>query len=349
MLRTIYNPYMHGERPFEKVEYMPGFGFYGMGVAEIDEWAQRSVSRMLNSAVDAAFLSNSVMLSVPRGMGVDPDTPIYPGKLWYTGPNEKVSPVQMGSPHPQLFQLVSGFMQWAEQRTSVSDLRQGDVSGLPSRTPASTVLQVLNEGNKRFDMVLSNMREGAYKRIGFRLLQNLIQISRDDPRYIALAVQSLGEKDGSVVAEVLRGQVHTVEANFGIDLTATSSQANKENDKQATIFLAQQMAQMYPQLLQYAQLLAQASGDQQLVLAAVQAAMNGTTELMRRLVETHDIQNPEKFIPQAAAAAPPAPPGPAAAAQPALGAPGAALGGSTGAAPFAQGPAAILSLLGVGS
>jgi len=74
-----------------------------------------------------------------------------------------------------------------EQRTGVSELRQGDVANLPSRTPASTVMSVLSEGKKKFDMVLANLREEAMGKIGQHILQNLVQINKLDRRYEGLA------------------------------------------------------------------------------------------------------------------------------------------------------------------
>ena len=351
ILRATHNPYVHGKRPFEVARYLPGFGFYGLGVAEIDEWAQLSISRLLNSAVDNAFLANTIMAGVPMGMGISPDEPFYPGKLWPLGPNEKIQEIQIGRPYPGMMPLIQGFMQWSEQKTSISELRQGDVSSIPSRTPASTVMQVLNESNKRFDMILGNMRAGALHNIGLRMLQNLVQISKDDPRYIALAIQSLGEQDGMLVADVLRGPVHTLESMFGVSVTATSSQANKEMEKQNAIFLSQQASQMYPQLFQWAQMLMQATQDSTLMLGVAQAGYSGTLELLKQLLVAHDQQNLEDFMPppmqptqQQPPMLPPGMPQQGGAVPPALG----GLGGPAGAGPLAQGAPALMSLLGLG-
>lgn len=346
ILRATHNPFLHGKRPFEAARYLPAFGFYGMGAAELDEWAQLASSRLLNSAIDNAFLANTVMLGVPMGANISPDEPIYPGKIWPLGPNERISEIKMGQPYQGVNQLINSFMQWSEMRTGVSELRQGNITGLPSRTPASTVMSVLNEGSKRFDMILGNMREGPLKNLGVRTLQNIIQISKDDPRYIALAMEALGPEDGQKVAEILSGPVHRVEALFGVSVTATSSQVNREVEKQNTMLLAQTMGQLYPQLLQYAQLLAQTSGDPQMVASVAQAAFNGIVELQRRLLESYDIQNPQEYVPQQMGQEEPGMPGmPGAGPSPgALG----GLGGPQGAGPFAQGASSILPFLGIG-
>ena len=347
VLRATHIPLAHGRRIFEAGKYLPGFGFYGMGVAEVDEWAQIAISRLLNETINNASLANTVMLGVPLGANISPDEAIYSGKVWPLGPNERISEVRMGQPYPGMFQIINDLSQWAEQRTGVSEIRQGNVSGLPSRTPASTVMQMMGESNKRFDMILANLREGPLLNIGSGILQHLTQISKDDPRYIALAMQVLGEADGAKVAAVLQGGMQDVEATFGVSVTATSSKVNKEVDKQNLIGLAQFMGQMYPQQMQYAQALVQMQMAGPEILAGVlQAAYTGTSEITRRLVEAYDIQNPEQYLP--APLAPPQPMGMPG--MPGMAPGGAAplpAGGPQAAGPLAQAPDPLAMLLGL--
>ena len=361
ILRATHNPFLHGERPFEAVPYIPGFGFYGVGVVEADEWAQIAMTRLLNAAVDNTLVANSRMYSAPLGTNISPDEPIHPGKIWLLGPNESIGEVRLGEVYPSMFQLMDRFMQWSEARTGVSELQQGNVSNLPGRTPASTVLSVLSEGAKKFDMVLANLRL-AFGNIGKRVVQNLVQISKDDARYKTLAVQTLGEQDGVAVGQILSGSVHDIEEIYGVAVTATSSQVNREVEKQSFTALAQMAAQTYPQLVQYAQALSQISEDPTILAQTMEAAYTGQVELFKRLLETFDIQNPEEYLPalatQAAVGAGPAPGQPGPAEQPeAEGAPGAVpgaggfatapAGGPQGSGPFAQGADQVAELLGL--
>lgn len=345
VLRAIHVPLAHGKRIFEAGTYLPGFGFYGMGVAEINEWAQLAVSRLLNETINNASLANTVMLGVPLGANIMPDESVYPGKVWPLGPNERISEVRMGQPYSGMFQIINDVLNAAQQRTAVSELRQGDITGLPSRTPASTVMQLMGESNKRFDMMMANLRDGALSNIGSRALQHIIQISKDDPRYIAFAMQAMGEKDGAIVASILQGPVQDIEANFGVAVTATNSKVNKEIDKQNLIGLAQFLGQMYPQQMQYAQALVQMGGaGPELIVGVLQAAYNGTSEMQRRLVEAYDIQNPEQYTPPPA---PPAQPQMMPGMQPGMGAPVSAGMAPKNVSPVLPDQAAIASLLGL--
>lgn len=346
VLRAIYMPFDHGKRPFSSAPYIPGFGFYGVGLAEADEWAQLAMTRILNATLNNAFISNTKMFAVPMGANISPDEPIYPGKIWPLGNGERIDAINLGDVNQSMFQLFDRFMQMAEARTAVSELRQGNMSSLPGRTPASTVMSVLSEGSKRFDMVLANLRADALADIGQRTVQNLVQISRTDPRWVAFAMTTLGTQDGAAVASILRAPVAEIEDLFGINVTATSSQTNKEVDKQSQIALAQYMSQMYPQLVQYAQALSQLSQNPQILLSTIQAAYTGQIEISKRLLEASDVQNPETMLPAVASQAqgtPGAPPQPGVA--PGIAAP---LGGPAGAGPFAQGAGQIGQLLGLG-
>ncbi len=105
-------------------------------------------------------------------------------------------------------------------------------------------------------------------------------------------------------------------------------------------------SQFYPQMFQYAQGLAQV--DQQagaaLLAATLQAAFQGSSELMKRVLETFDIQNPDIYLPQPSGSsqALPAQTGVPAGAQ------AQALGGAFGPSPLAQGMNPLMSLLGIG-
>lgn len=356
VLRSIHIPFLHGSRPFDHANYFPGFGFYGQGLVEADEWAQLALSRLLNSALDSTFLANSKMYGVPQGSMVSFDEPIYPGKIWTLGQGEQIREISMSDVHQGMWQIMDRISQWAESRTGVSELRQGNLTDLPSRTPAATTLSILQEGSKKFDMILANLREPTMGNIGQKILQNIVQISRDDPRYARLALQVLGQEDGAKVVQVLSGPVHDIEDKYGILVSATSSQVNKEVEKQNILALAQTAgAQIYPQMMQYAQGITQLTQDPKVLVDTLLAAYSGQAEFLKRLLEAFDIQNPEVYIPASADALQAATSGeqqqqgqPAGPGTPAAGPAPVPLGGPAGAGPFSQAPGQVGSLIGLG-
>ena len=294
ILRAIHNPWLHGKRSFEVQQYMQTFSILGKGVAEMTESMQAIATKLLNAQVDNVLLANTRMWAMPQGSLISPDEPIYPNKMWMLQPGEDIQSLQMGEVYPSIFQLMAQVQQMSETRTSVSELRQGDISALPSRTPATTVLSLLQEGNKKFDMILGNLRMGALAHIGKRIFQMIAQRHQQgDKQWARLATDMLGEDDGRKVIEVLELPVSVLETGLGIEVTATSGQVNKEVQKQSMVALAQFLAQAYPQMVQAATIM----GDNKLAAAASVATYNGGVEVLRRLLEAFEIQNPERYLP----------------------------------------------------
>ena len=294
ILRATYNPYFHGQRPFENVRFLPGFGFYGIGMAEIDEWAQETMTKLLNAQIDNVMVANTRMYTVPRGMNASND--VFPGKTWAVGPGEQVGEVRLGDIYPSLPTTMTFMLQMAESRVGVSELRQGNISNLPSRTPAATTLTALQEGKNRHDEVMASMRL-PFGRIGVRVLQLVAQYMQEDPqRWQQYFNATLGQTDAALVLEVLAQPVSEIGDTFGVVPTATSSAANKEADKQNFVAVLQLVSQIYPQLVQTAMLIEQAPPGSIAAQTAL-SAYTGGVELLKRLLERFDIQNPEQYVP----------------------------------------------------
>ena len=295
ILRILHNPFMHGKWPFHVTQYLPNFGIYGKGIAEIDEWAQNMTTILLNAQIHNVLLSNTQMFAAPLGSNIQPGEAIYPGKVWMVAPGEEMKSIQMGQVHPSIFQSLSGMMQFAEMRTGVSEIRQGNLSGLPSRTPATSLLSILREGNKRFDMILNNTRD-VHSEMGLRMFQNVAQHFRDDPlAWKMFFEQALGQQDAAYVLEVLSGSVASIEESFGVELTATAAQVNKEVEKQSFIGLMQIVGQIGAQLVQVAQLIMQSPPGTP-VYETGAAMFTGGVQLLKQLLQRFDIQNPSEYL-----------------------------------------------------
>lgn len=296
VLRALHNPFLHGKRPYEAINYLPTQGIYGVGIIEKDEWAQQALTKLINAQVDNALIANTRMFSAPEGGSVQPGEPIYPGKIWLHERGEQIDAMQAGEIYPSLPQTISQFMQISENVTGVSEVRQGNVSELPSRTPASTTLQLLQEGSKRFDFILSNMRE-PFGRLGMKVLQNLAQYHRDNPvKWRQYFRNTLGPQDADQFIDVLEKPIHNIEQGFDISLQATSSQANREAEKQNFLSMIQLVGQVGSQLIQLAQL-AEGSPQGSATQQTAARLFRGGTELLEELLERFDFQDADDIAP----------------------------------------------------
>lgn len=356
ILRATYNPFWHSKRPFDKIRYLEGPGFYGIGVSELDDWAQTTMTKLLNAQIDNITLANTRMYAAPRGSNIEPGEAVYPGKIWMLGPGEAIGEVRLGDTYQSLPQVMGMVQNWAESRTAMPELRQGNISGLPSRTPAATTMSVLNEGKARQNEIIGSMRDPLGE-IGLKVLQLCSQYyTQDQQKWAAYFTSTLGEADAANVLQVLDNPVDRIGSYYGILPTATSAAANKEVEKQSFIAVVQLISQIYPQLVQTALLVEQAPQGS-LASASALAAYTAGVELLKRLLERFDIQNPESYVPNLQAVQemqaqmqPPVPGG----GQPGQGQGGgpeaqfAPLGGFFGPGPFQGAPKQMGELLGLG-
>ena len=312
LLRPVYNYFMHGQRPYDVIRYFPGEGFYGIGVCEQKEMFQTAQSEMFNFTYDSVLLGNSIMLAAKAGSNIAPGEPIYPTKVWVTdgSPKDELMPFQMGTTRQDLPEFHALIANLAQQRTGVADLRPQD---LPSRMPATTMLSVMQEGSRRPDLTLKDMRYEGMSTVGLRILQNCQQFIgtpsiRGDTRILDWATEVLGATDGQQVIQKLTTPMENVEAGIGVSLTATSGSANKEVERQSIVGLLQLAGGLYPQFLQAATVAQQSmdpqTGQMSMVGQVAMESMTGLTELFRRLLEQYDIRNPEAILPDVAQAQP---------------------------------------------
>ncbi len=295
MLRGVYFPNSHGKHAFHFTNYLPGMGILGIGMAEVDEWAQEASTDLLNAQIDNARLANTRMYKAPLGANFQQGSAIYPGKVWYLGPDEDVGEVRLSELYPSGFTLLQNLMQFSELRSGVSELRQGNLSGLPSRTPATSLLSILREGNKRFDMIHANFRD-VHGEMGLRMMQNVAQRAQEDPQgWLAFFAQAIGETDAAKILEVLTSaEVDEIEEAFGISVTATSAQVNKEVEKQSFIGMLQITQQIYQALVQTAILMAQVPDP--IVQETAKAAFASGVDILAQLFERFDVKNPQEHL-----------------------------------------------------
>jgi len=264
---------------------------------------QDTISAVLNYDIDKILLTNAPMLAFKEGANILPNEQIFPGKLWpLTDPDKDLKPIFLAAPGSYDLNSLMAFLQeGAKQRTGVTDLQAGTIGAIPSRTPATTIQALLQEGNTRFDMSLQDVRLSGLNHVGLQILQLLQQQAGnvvnnpDGKKYVALAAMVLGQPEGQYVATALQLPFEAIETGIGVQLTATSGTANKELAKQSQLSLLQLYAQLGPQFLQLAQVIQQAPGSPMAEVAT--QLFRGGAEFMTRLMEQFDVRNAEDLIP----------------------------------------------------
>jgi hypothetical protein len=214
-----------------------------------------------------------------------------------------------------------------ERRNGIGDLQIGNMQSLPSRTPATTTLSLMQEGSRRPDLTLKNMRYSGLSMVGLRVIQLCQQfmVSPQDvggKQLLKLAIDMLGVPESFHAAEKLVTPMESAELGLGCAITATSGSKNKETAKQDYLALMQVAGQVSQQCIGLAQIAMQMPGTPVAMLA--EQAIGAQLELGKRLLEQYDITNTDRIIPET-------PPQSTAFPAPLLGGPGVPAGAQPGA------------------
>jgi hypothetical protein len=298
IVRAIYAPYHHGKRPYDKIVYFPGDGFWGIGVCEQKEMFQALGSDLMNFTLDNVVLANSRMIVAKQGANIAPGEPIYPWKTFIAEGNvrDEFAVFPMADIYPSLPMMSQMIASIGEKRTGISDIQLGQMQNLPGRTPATTMMSLLQEGNRRPDLTIRDMRYEGLSQVGLKVLQLCQQyisspVDFGGERWLQMITTTLGNPEGPAVAEKLRMPMEPVELGVGVSLTATNGSANKEVERQGALALLQLAGQIGPQLVQLVQVATQAQGTP-IADVAMKVAQSIQT-LYARTLEQHDVRDVE--------------------------------------------------------
>jgi hypothetical protein len=298
IVRAIYGQYHHGKRPYDKIVYFPGDGFWGIGVCEQKEMFQALGSDLMNFTLDNVVLANSRMIVAKQGANIAPGEPIYPWKTFIAEGNvrDEFAVFPMADIYPSLPMMSQMIASVGEKRTGISDIQLGQMQNLPGRTPATTMMSLLQEGNRRPDLTIRDMRYEGLSQVGLRVLQLCQQyisspVDYQGQRWLQMISDVLGSPEGGEVAQKLMMPLEPVELGVGVTLTATSGSANKEVERQGALSLLQLAGQVGPQLVQLTQIAMQAQGTP-IADVAMKVAQSIQT-LYARTLEQYDVRDVE--------------------------------------------------------
>lgn len=296
VVRAIYA--QQSWRPYDKIVYFPGDGFWGIGVCEQKEMFQKLGSDLMNFTLDNVVMANSRAIVAKAGANISPGEPIYPWKVFLTEGNvrDEFGIFPMADIYPSLPMVQSMVNQIGEKRTGIGDLQTAQLNELPGRTPAATMQSLLNEGSRRPDLTIRDMRNEGLSIVGMRILQ-LCQQYMSSPLDVGGAQWQqtirdiLGKPEGDAVVEKLSDPNEPVEFGVGCTLTATSGANNPDVEKQGALALLQLAGQVTPQIIQLVQLAEQTKGTPTGDVA-LQAA-EGLDTLYKRALEKFDVRDAE--------------------------------------------------------
>ena len=178
---SIYRNYSQEDSLYKKQQYfvhykfMPGLGFYGLGLIHMIGGLSRTATAALRQLIDAGTLANLPAGFKARGLRVaDDDQPIQPGEFRdVDAPSGDLRagllPLPYKGADPTLFQLLGFCVQAGKEFATVADQKLGDAAN--AGAPVGTTMALMERGMRVMSAIHKRMHYA--QRIEFKLLARI--------------------------------------------------------------------------------------------------------------------------------------------------------------------------------
>ena len=159
---------------FVQYKFLPGLGFYGLGLSHMIGGLSKATTSILRQLIDAGTLSNLPAGFKARGMRIrDEADPLQPGEfrdIDTTGGSlrENLIPLPIKEPSNVLMQLLSILIDSGKRFASISDMNIGDMN---QAMPVGTTVALLERGTKVMSAIHKRLHYS--QRLEFNLLASV--------------------------------------------------------------------------------------------------------------------------------------------------------------------------------
>ena len=197
---------MHMKRQhFVHYNYVPGFGFYGLGLIHIIGGYARAGTSLIRQLVDAGTLSNLPGGLKSRGLRIKgDDTPIEPGE-WKDvdvpsgAIKDNIMPLPYKEPSQTLLALLNQITTEGRRLGAISDM---DISDMSANAPVGTTLAILERTLKPMAAVQARVHYSMKQE--FKLLKELMaEYAPAEYKYEPLRGAVMAKRDDYEMIEVL--------------------------------------------------------------------------------------------------------------------------------------------------
>ncbi len=290
-VRIDFNPFFSQEKPYDAARFIVVEGrFYGIGLCEMYDAIQDEITAMHRQRLDAGTIQNTPVYKAKRG-SVKTDLEIFPGVKIAVDDHNDLTAMPMGVGANITIQTESFLLQYAKQRSGVSDYMAGGAgSSNMAYSGATTTIEMLRQGKLKIDQTLREIRK-AFDGMGRKVFELLAQFDQGS-KFRAI----LGDADGMLLEQLMSLPIDVIRAATGISITATDAHLNKETQIRTNQLIYQMVMEFYMQLFQALQIATNPQVPPPLQIAA-QQMIEGGTLLMRRILDTYNVQDAERIIP----------------------------------------------------
>jgi len=158
---------------FTHYKFLPGFGFYGLGLIHTIGGLSRTATAALRQLIDAGTLSNLPAGFKARGLRIrDDDNPLQPGEFRDVDApggaiRDSLMPLPFKGPDQTLFNLLGFVVQAGQRFATITDLKVGDGN---QQAPVGTTIAMMEQG--------SRVMSAVHKRLHYSIRQEFRILAR---------------------------------------------------------------------------------------------------------------------------------------------------------------------------
>ena len=181
---SIRRNYEENDKTYKKIQYfvhykfLPGFGFYGLGLIHTIGGLSRTATAALRQLIDAGTLSNLPAGFKARGLRIrDDDDPLQPGEFRDVDApggaiRDSLMPLPFKGPDATLFNLLGFVVQAGQRFATITDLKVGDGN---QQAAVGTTIAMLEQGSRVMSAVHKRLHYAM--RIEFKMLARVMSES----------------------------------------------------------------------------------------------------------------------------------------------------------------------------
>lgn len=292
VLRINPIPFFHRKRPFvvgalERREH----SIAGTGIADQIGDLNDEINTVHNQMVDATTTSIVSMYGVRAGSPTEAALEkIWPSKRIPLANMDDVKEIGMGPLKVSSLPLEEYVRGYAERRTGISDFGLGREPSPSRRGTATGTLAIIQEGNRKFDFQIRDMRDPVGD-VGAMLLSMMQQ---NNPAGI---IQQVLGPDGAVLTTLqLNFPEEPIMKAVSVEVVASSAAVNRQVQRQDAMTLFGVLNQFYQQSFQLGMLLSQPGIPPPMFNLAMQLA-KASDVLMKEILVSFENRRADELLP----------------------------------------------------
>ena len=175
---------------FVHYKFMPGLGFYGLGLTHMIGGLAQASTSILRQLIDSGTLSNLPAGFKARGARIrDEDSALQPGEfrdIDVAGGDIRTSlmPLPFKEPSGTLYQLMGTLVDAGRRFASMADMKIGEMGG---ETPVGTTMAIMERGTKVMSAIHKRLHYS--QKMEFKLLANIFAMNPSPYPYAVAGVE----------------------------------------------------------------------------------------------------------------------------------------------------------------